>query len=101
MSGEWVIECHSCSCELTGFASEQEAWQRWNVRGNSEPQSPTFGMGDEVVLERYRARNEHAGWRIVAIRQQQDGELWYEVAHQEGGLTGAKAAEMSKPDLSR
>jgi len=31
-SGEWVIECHSCPCELTGFATETEAWTRWNKR---------------------------------------------------------------------
>ena len=32
LSGEWVIECHGCSCELTGFGSETEAWARWNKR---------------------------------------------------------------------
>lgn len=31
-SGEWVIECHTCSCELTGFASQTDAWTRWNTR---------------------------------------------------------------------
>lgn len=32
LSGEWVIECHDCSCELTGFSSEQDAWKCWNDR---------------------------------------------------------------------
>ena len=32
LSGEWVIECHGCPCELTGFDSETAAWRRWNMR---------------------------------------------------------------------
>lgn len=36
---EWVIECHGCSCELTGFETEQDAWERWNRRA-VEPTAP-------------------------------------------------------------
>ena len=33
---EWVIECHSCSCELTGFATERDALAGWNNRAAPE-----------------------------------------------------------------
>lgn len=49
-SGEWVIECHSCSCELTGFASEQDAWKTWNGRWNPTPVE-TNDHTEEIVRE--------------------------------------------------
>lgn len=32
----WVIECHSCPCELSFFTSETEAWAAWNKRPSHE-----------------------------------------------------------------
>jgi hypothetical protein len=35
-AGEWVIECHSCPCELTGFATQADAWKAWDQRADDE-----------------------------------------------------------------
>ena len=32
----WSIQCHSCPCELSWFATEQEAWERWDKRAGNE-----------------------------------------------------------------
>lgn len=57
-SGQWVIECGSCSCELTGFASQQDAWACWNKRPAPETPQPT---SKELALLLCRA----AGWLAV------------------------------------
>lgn len=51
-----------------------------------EPPTPPLRVGDEVMLERYRSRNEHEGWRIVAII--------YDLAHPMGGRTCATRDEV-------
>lgn len=35
-AGAWVVECKSCSCELTSLASQTDAWARWNKRASDE-----------------------------------------------------------------
>lgn len=57
-SGQWVIECGSCSCELTGFASQQDAWACWNKRPAPETPQPA---SKELALLLCRA----AGWLAV------------------------------------
>lgn len=53
-SGEWVIECHGCSCELTGFDSQQEAWDSWNIRPSAPETSEAPTIKDEI-LESFRS----------------------------------------------
>lgn len=50
MSGEWVIECHSCSCELTGFTNEQEAWKRWSQRSLSYETAEAAVPAKDIAL---------------------------------------------------
>ena len=48
----WVIECHSCSCELTGFATEQDAWERWNKRAVETPAPQSkFDLAFEIMRQ--------------------------------------------------
>jgi len=81
---EWVIECHDCSCELTGFASSQDAWKAWNGRWKPTPDetksvqwSPQ--LGEYVRVPRFANSKRSLGWKIVSISLEPDGSFWFDL----------------------
>lgn len=88
-----MIECHNCSCELTGFASELDAWVKWDTRSGHET---TGYPGDSVsrvlaeMTEAAQAARAHQRDSVYLFVEQWIGRLQI--------LTGQQSSEKASTD---
>lgn len=79
---------------FVGVAQREEALQQIETTDRTRYADI---LGKAVILTRYRERNEHEGWIVSAVRISESGEVWCEVRHPKGGLTGARIDEIEIP----